>query len=87
LNFFSSYLSSLSSLSPLEQYVFKAQFNKLIINFTKKQLKVQFKRQNREGRIKNIKKIIIATGILSEHICFDANNEMPISPEDTWDSL
>jgi hypothetical protein len=27
--------------------------------------------QNREGRIKNIKKIIIAAGILSEHTCFN----------------
>jgi hypothetical protein len=26
--------------------------------------------QNREGRIENIKKIIIAAGILSEHTCF-----------------
>jgi hypothetical protein len=25
--------------------------------------------QNKEGRIKNIKKIIIAAGILSEHTC------------------
>jgi hypothetical protein len=37
--------TSLSSLSPFQQFVIKAQFNNLIINFTKKQLKVQFKIQ------------------------------------------
>jgi hypothetical protein len=31
-----------TSLSPLQQFVIKTQFNYLLINFTKKQLKVQF---------------------------------------------
>jgi hypothetical protein len=54
--------TSLSSLSPLQPFVIKAQFNNLIINFTKKQWKYNFKynlkyilkynlKYNKEGRI------------------------------------